>query len=668
MVSENKYLGTEKISKLLLKFSIPCVMGLLISALYNIVDQIFIGNSELGFYGNAATGVSFPIICIVNAFAWCFGDGAASYLSICSGRKDSESAHKCVGNSMLITTIISILLLVICEIFAWPLMRLFGASDLTIGMAVKYFKIVVAFFPFYLLLNLLNSMIRADGAPRYAMIAMLLGAILNIGLDPLFIFVFKWGIAGAAWATAIGQVASFIMCAVYFIKPKTFRLSKYSFKIDKSILRNTIALGASTFVTQISIAVLTLVSNMILAKYGELSIYGKDIPMSVFSIQTKVYTIVCSIVTGIVLGGQPIFGYNYGAKKYDRVKQTYLIVLISTLIIGAISTLIFQLKPEWIINIFGGGDQYYYEFARKTFKIYLSLMTITCLVKMTAVFFQSIGKSIRAVVASLIRDIVCFTPVVIILSAVLEKNNEGTGINGILYAAPIADFISIFVILILTISFFKSLSKLQKNEDENQIEIKKSKPGLIITISREHGSKGKQIGKYVAKRLNIPFYYKEMVSIAAQESGLDKEFIYDINNNAPNILYDLYLSTDVIKQSIIAQEKIIRKIADNGACVIVGRAADYILRDYDNVINIFIYAPKDFRVKNIMEMYNDNQEAAIENLKKSDYARSSYYRNISGKKWDDPKNYTLCIDSSLGMDVCVEQICSLYNFLNKNNN
>ena len=459
MQNENRYLGEEKISKLLFKFSIPCVMGLLISAFYNIVDQIFIGNSELGFLGNAATGVSFPVICIVNAFAWCIGDGAASYLSICSGKKDTEGAHKCVGNGILVTTIISFVLLLISLIFATPLMNLFGASEQTIDMAVEYFQIVASFFPFYLLLNVMNSIIRADGSPRYAMIAMLMGAVINIALDPLFIYVFKWGIAGAGWATAIGQVASFITCAVYFFKPKSFYLSKKSFVIDFKVLKNTISLGAATFITQISIATLTLVSNMVLAHYGELSVYGKDIPISVFSIQTKVYTVVCNIVTGIVLGGQPIFGYNYGAKKFDRIRQTYKIVLISTLVIGISSTLIFQICPEVIINIFGGGNALYQEFAIKTFRIYLALMTITCLVKMTAVFFQSIGKSIRAVIASLIRDILCFTPVVLILSSVLEEQKVGNGINGIIYAAPIADFISIFVILLLTVTFFKKMKK-----------------------------------------------------------------------------------------------------------------------------------------------------------------------------------------------------------------
>ncbi|MBQ8562954.1 MAG: MATE family efflux transporter, partial [Firmicutes bacterium] len=511
------------------KFSVPCVMGLLISAFYNIVDQIFIGNSELGFLGNAATGVSFPIICIANAFAWCVGDGAASYLSICSGRNDSQSAHKCVGTGITVTTIISIVLMGICELFNEPLMRLFGASDQTADMAVEYFAIVAAAFPFYLLLNVMNSMIRADGSPTYAMIAMLIGAITNIILDPIFIFLLKWGIAGAAWATVIGQVLSFLACAAYFFKPKSFRLTCRSFLPDRRILMNTVALGASTFVTQISIVVVSLTCNIMLAKYGALSIYGPDIPISVFSIQTKVYTVVLNIVTGIVLGGQPIFGYNYGACKMDRVRETYSIVLKSTLMVGLAATLLFQIWPQGVTGIFGSGDELYMDFAVKTFRIYLSLMTVTCLVKMSAVFFQSIGCSIRAVVASLIRDIVCFTPLAIFLPAILESGEAGRGINGILYAAPIADAIAIVVVLTLTIPFFRSLQKKETGDsaagaaasDEAHSVIAPTRPGVIITIAREHGTAGKQIGKLIAERLNIPFYYKEMTALAAQESGLD---------------------------------------------------------------------------------------------------------------------------------------------------
>lgn len=454
-----RVLGEETIPKLLLKFSVPCVMGLLISALYNIVDQIFIGNSELGYLGNAATGVSFPVICIANAFAWCVGDGAASYLSICSGRQDADRAHKCVGTGITITTIISLVLAVICLIFAEPLMRLFGASDQTITMAVEYFRIIAALFPCYLLMNVMNSMIRADGSPSYAMTAMLTGAVLNLILDPVFIYGLKWGIAGAAWATAIGQIASFLLCAAYFFHPKSFRLTRRSFVPDRRVLGDVVSLGAATFVTQISIVVMTLVCNMTLAHYGALSKYGQDIPISVFSIQTKVYTVVGNIVTGIVLGGQPIFGYNYGAGKMDRVQQTYRIVLLSSITVGLTATLIFQLCPQVVINLFGSGDALYMEFAAKTFRIYLALVVITCLVKMTTVFFQSIEKSTHAVVTSLIRDIVCFTPMALILSAALEHREPGMGINGILIAAPLADAVAAVVILLLSVSFFRKLGK-----------------------------------------------------------------------------------------------------------------------------------------------------------------------------------------------------------------
>ena len=656
---ENQALARGKISRLLLKFSIPCVMGLLISALYNIVDQIFIGNSELGFLGNAATGVSFPVVCIVNAFAWCVGDGAASYLSICAGRKDSDSAHKCVGTGITVSFIISVVLLLICELFAVPLMSAFGASSQTLDMAVEYFRIVAAFFPFYLLLNVMNSMIRADGSPAFAMAAMLTGAVLNIILDPVFIFLLKWGIAGAAWATVIGQVASFLVCAVYFFKPKTFRLSKHSFIPDGGVLRSVVSLGAATFVTQISIVVLSLVSNMTLAHYGALSQYGPDIPISVFSIQTKVYTVVCSIVTGIVLGGQPIFGYNYGAGKLERVKEAYRLVLRATIIVGLIAVLIFELRPQLIIGIFGSGNELYQEFAIKTFRIYLSLTVITCLVKMTAVFFQSIGKPIHAVVASLVRDIVCFTPLALILPALLEKNEVGSGINGILWAAPVSDVVAVAVILALTVSFFRGL---KNREEEQPVEIrtiKPSRPGPIITIAREHGSAGKKIGSLVAQRLGIPFYYKEVTALAAQESGLDKGFMSGLNEDGPNLLYDLYLSTNVVQRAVIAQEEVIRTIADNGSCVIVGRAADYVLRDYDNVVRVFIHAPKEYRIGKVMEMYGDNREDAAKNVRHSDIARSGYYRNISGRNRATPHNYHLCLDASIGEETCADLICKV---------
>ena len=301
------------------------------------------------------------------------------------------------------------------------------------------------------------------------------------------------------------------------------------------------------------------------------------------------------------------------------------------------------------------------EFAINTFRIYMSLTAITCLVKMTAVFFQSIGKSVHAVVASLVRDILCFTPVAIVLPYILENNSKGSGINGLLLAAPISDIVAVIVILVLTVAFFRSLNKEMAIElvaSDAETIIKPSVQGTIITIAREHGSGGKQIGKMVAEKLGIPFYYKEMTALAAKESGLDQEFVKDLTENSPNVLHELYLSTNVVQQAVVAQEKIIQKIADNGTCVIVGRAADYVLRDYDNVLRVFIHAPKEYRINKIMEMYGDNREAAMTNMRHSDEKRAAYYRNITGQIWDDQHNYDLCIDASIGREACAEMICN----------
>ncbi len=457
-MDENKMIGEQPIPKLLLRFSLPCVFGLLIGALYNIVDQIFIGNSTLGYLGNAATGISFPIICVANAFAWCVGDGAAAYLSICSGRRDSESAHKCVGTGLVTTLLISIVLAVGCLVFCRPLMMLFGASDATLELACDYFEIIALFFPAYLMLNVMNSMIRADGSPTYAMASMCAGAVINIILDPICIFVLDWGIRGAAIATVVGQVVSFVVGLLYFRRPKSFHLTKSSLRIDGAMLRQLVILGGSTFIIQISMVVMTLLSNITLKKYGAMSIYGSDIPISVFSIQTKVYTIVSNIAVGIALGGQPILGYNYGAQKMDRVRQTYLLILLSSLSVGLAATLVFELCPEVIIGIFGKQNELYMDFAVKSFRIFLSMSVVTCFIKISSIFFQSIGKAVPAMIASVTRDMLCFVTFTVVLCAVLENRQAGSGIYGILLSAPLSDLVAGGFIAILTVRFFKHLS------------------------------------------------------------------------------------------------------------------------------------------------------------------------------------------------------------------
>lgn len=656
--NDNKYLGEEKISKLLFKFSIPCILSLLISSLYNIVDQIFVGNSNIGYLGNAATTVVYPITIIAVAFAWCLGDGAAAYLSLCQGRNDTKNSHKSIGNSILVSLVISIIFVILGHTLMDKLLYGFGASDTTISLARDYFKIILIGIPFYMLANSVNSVIRADGSPKFSMAATLLGAIINIILDPIFIFSFNLGIKGAAWATIIGQIASFIISFLYFFKSKTFRLEKDSFKMNMQIFSNVIKLGISTFITQMSIVVISLVCNITLAKYGSISKYGADIPIATIGICMKVFSIVINIVVGIILGAQPILGFNYGAKKYNRVKETFKLVLISSIIVGIISTLIFELCPELVIKMFGTSDELYMEFAIKTFRIFLALVTFTCLIKMISIFFQAVGEPLKAALVSLSRDIVFFVPLVIVLPKFM-------GVTGTLLAAPIADLLGMLVSVTLTVLFFKKLTTIKDTKPE-KIAIQNSKPGVIITISREHGSAGKYIGELIAKKLNIPYYYKEMTALAAKESGLDKEFISKINSKS-DILHDLYLTTSPVKYAIEAQEKIINKIAEHGTCVIVGRAADYVLRDNKNLIKIFIYANKEYKINKLQEMYGDNKTEAIKNMNKSDKNRAAYYNMISGNTWGDYANYDLLIDSSIGTEKTADTIVEYIKNIEKNN-
>ena len=654
-IQSSRYFGEEKINKLMLKFSIPCILSLLVSSLYNIVDQIFIGNSELSTLGNAATGVVFPVFIIAQAFAWCFGDGCAAFLNICQGKNDAEGAHKAIGASITSAFLSGVLMMVFIYPFKVPILTLFGASENTLGYAIEYLDIVLLMIPFYILCNTMNSVIRADGSPAWAMAAMIAGAVTNIILDPVFIFALKWGMKGAALATVIGQGVTFAVTLIYFFNTKTFKLTKKSFIPKLKSVSDVVELGISTFITQLAIVLVAILSNIQLSKYGALSEYGKDIPIAIIGIQSKIFTVVINLVVGIALGCQPIISFNMGAKKYDRVKELYRKIMISAIGIGAAFTLLFELAPDFVIGLFGTPSNIpnpddYWKFGEKTLRIFLSLITISCLIKLNSIFFQAVGKPTYAIIASTVRDVLCFSPLIVILPLIIPD------VEIILYAAPISDLIAMVITAILSVKFIKSLSDTSVGEKVDAV-IKPSKKGVIITVAREHGSSGKEIARLVAQKLGIPFYYKEMTALAAQESGLDKEFIADININSPAYLHSLYLSTDVIQRAVVAQDKVIKRIAEEGSCVIVGRAADYVLKDNEDLVRVFIYAPMDYRIKRIMEVYGDDYEAARRNVKRSDEARASYYKKISGLEWGAKHNYDLVINSSIGLDESAEAIC-----------
>lgn len=448
-------LGEERLTKLMIKYSVPCILSLLVTALYNIVDQIFIGNSELSTLGNAATAAAFPFFIIAQAFAWSIGDGCATYISICQGKKDMDNVPKVVGTGCIASLLSSILLIAIFLPLKESMLTLFGATENTLDMAVEYIDIIIIFLPTFLLSNVLMGIIRTDASPNYAMFTQLLGAIVNIILDPVFIFGLKWGMVGAALATVIGQVASFIMSVVYFIKPKTFKLNAKSFIPNFNVFREPMKYGVPTFVTQITILVVTVLCNINLVKYGAMSRYGVDIPIAVVGIVNKVVVVLINIVVGIVLGCQPIISYNMGAKNYDRVKKVYKRVIIFTVVACIAFTLLFELAPEVIIRLFGtptnipNPDDYWY-FAKLTFRVYLMFVTCYCISKINAIFFQAVGKPSYATITTMLRDIFCYIPLMFIIC-------HFVGVEGVLIASPISDFISFLISAIYLAKFMKEI-------------------------------------------------------------------------------------------------------------------------------------------------------------------------------------------------------------------
>ena len=457
----NRYLAEEKIGKLLLKFSIPCIMSLLVSALYNIVDQIFIGRG-VGYLGNGATNVVFPITVISLAVALMLGDGCAAFLSLCQGKKDIRSANKSVGNAVSLLVISSLIMTALFVIFKVQILNAFGATENNFAYADEYFNFIIIGIPFFVVGNGLNSIIRADGSPKFAMITTLVGCIINVILDPVAIFVLDWGMMGAALATITGPIVTAVCGIAYLTRAKAFKLDKKSFLLEGDIVKRFLPLGISSFLTQISIVVIMGVMNNVLVTYGARSKYGADIPLTVVGIVMKVFQIVVSVCIGIAAGSQPIIGYNYGAGEYKRVKQLFGAIIKAEAVVGVIAFALFEAFPLQITSIFGSEDGLYNEFAVMAFRVFLSMIILTCIQKATSVFLQALGKPGMAMGLSLLRDFILSVPFAIALPMFF-------GVEGALYSAPIADIGSAIAVVIMSVLTLKELDK--KVEDNISLEV-----------------------------------------------------------------------------------------------------------------------------------------------------------------------------------------------------
>lgn len=442
-------LETESIWKLLRKYAIPCVISLLVNSLYNMVDQIFIGRG-VGYLGNGATNIIYPLTVIVLSVALMLGDGAASFLSIRLGENKQEEATKGIGSAIAFAVILGVGISVFMALFLDELVYLFGCTDALYQYAVDYGRIIIIGLPFVLVGTVLTAIERADGSPKYSMMSLVVGAVANTILDPLFIFVFHWGVKGAAIATIIGQILTCMMGIYYVKKFKTIHPKKQDYKIRRKYCQKIMALGISSFITQMSIVIVMAVINNLLTKHGGTSQYGSEIPIAVVGIVIKVNQLVIAATVGIASGAQPIIGFNYGAGNKERVQKTFYCVVICAEILAIIAFIAYQMIPVQLISIFGKENGLYNEFAEKCFRIFLLATILNGFQTVAALFTQAIGKAIKSALISLSRQIVFLLPAEFILSGIM-------GIMGVLWAGPVADTLAFFLALVVIIYELRKL-------------------------------------------------------------------------------------------------------------------------------------------------------------------------------------------------------------------
>ena len=459
--SNESYLATEKVGRLMGKYAIPCVISLLVGALYNIVDQIFIANaSYLGSYGNAANTVVFPLTVIALAIAVMIGDGCCAFVSLSLGKKKVKDAGCSVGNSILLAILSSLVLCTVYLIFSNQIINMFGGTvnEETFRCSKEYFFWISLGIPFYMFGQAMNPIIRADGSPKFAMISTLTGAIINMILDPIFIFIFKWGMMGAAVATVTGQIATALLAAWYLCHTKTVRLMKKDFRLNGDIVRRTLVLGICSFLSQISlVAAMAAINNMI-RKYGAMDeIFSQtqyaQIPMAVVGIVMKFFQIVISIVVGMAAGCIPVVGFNMGAKLNNRVKQLFTKLLLAETFVGVISFIIVEVFPLQLIGIFGAANEssYYTSFAIKSFRIYLCMIIFACVNKAAFIFLQVMGNAVASTMISMVREIIFGVGFALLLPAFF-------GLDGVLYSMPVSDILTAVISAVVITMTYRQLS------------------------------------------------------------------------------------------------------------------------------------------------------------------------------------------------------------------
>ena len=457
----NSFLETEKIGRLMRKYAIPCIISLLVAALYNIVDQIFIANADyLGSYGNAANTVVYPLTVVALAVAVMIGDGCCSFVSISLGAGETKRASGSIGSAVILSVVSSVVLMVLYLIFSEPILTLFGGkvNEQTYELSQEYFFWITLGLPFYMFGQAMIPIIRSDGSPKFAMISTVAGAVVNIILDPVFIYGFRWGMMGAAVATVLGQVLTAVLSVAYLLRMKAVKLDRESFHLHPDLMKKYITLGVTSFLLQISLVFAMAAINNMVGKYSRLDpVFSQaefaQIPMAVIGIVMKFFQIVISISVGTAAGCIPVVGYNIGAKRTDRAKTLFTYLLTVEAVVGIVALLIVELFPRQLIGIFGASNesQYYTDFAVKCFRTYQCLMPLATVNKGTFIYLQSIGKAAASTVISLVREIVLGVGLALLLPVFF-------GLDGVLYSFPAADALTFLVAAVIIRRTYKELS------------------------------------------------------------------------------------------------------------------------------------------------------------------------------------------------------------------
>ena len=460
MDTGNQFLGTERVGKLMRQYAVPCIISLLVGALYNIVDQVFIANaSYLGSYGNAANTVVFPLTVVALAIAVMVGDGCCAFVSMALGRNEPEEARRSVGNAVVLTVAGSLVLTAVYLLFANRIIAMFGGTvnEETFRHSREYFFYITLGIPFYMFGQAMNPIIRADGSPRFAMLSTLAGAVLNIILDPIFIFAFRWGMMGAAVTTVIGQAAAALLAVWYLLHMKTVRPARGDFALEGRICRRTLSLGLTSFLSQISLVAAMAAINNMLRKYGAAdAVFGQaqyaQIPMAVVGIVMKFFQIVISIVVGMAAGCIPIVGYNVGAEKKSRVRELFTRLLIAEVLVGAAALVLAEGFPRQLIAMFGAANEsrYYTDFAVRAFRIYLCMMVLACVNKACFIFLQAIGKALASTLLSMFREVVFGVGFALLLPVFF-------GLNGVLYSMPVSDVLTFVISAVMIVTTYREL-------------------------------------------------------------------------------------------------------------------------------------------------------------------------------------------------------------------